>query len=167
MPPGTAGNLVAGASNLIAGASMTRRYPIGAEPQPDGTTHFRVWAPRRKTVEVLIDNRATLLTREPDGHHAGFPWTDESWKGGGLRGQVIYELHVGTFTREGTFNAARRELAELAALGITAIEIMPLADFPGRFGWGYDGVGLFAPVAIYGTPDDFRAFVNEAHSVGI
>src|SRR5207302_4442933 len=111
---------------------------------------------------------------QPHGPHgpsqvvdpARFLWTDQAWKGVGLAGQIIYELHVGTFTREGTFNAARRELAELAALGITAIELLPVADFPGRCGWGYDGVGLFAPVAIYGTPDEFRAFVNEAHRAG-
>ena len=145
---------------------MTRRYPIGAEPQPDGGTHFRVWAPRREYVEVVVGGAATLLTREPDGHHSGlaaatdgskyrfrldrkdefpdpasrfqpqgphgpsqvvdpsrFQWTDQSWKGGAMRGQVIYELHIGTFTREGTFNAARTELAELAALGITLVEM--------------------------------------------
>jgi len=76
-------------------------------------------------------------------------------------------MHIGTFTREGTWAAATRELQELADLGITCVEVMPIADFPGRFGWGYDGVGLFAPVAIYGTPDDFRRFVDRAHSVGI
>jgi maltooligosyltrehalose trehalohydrolase len=76
-------------------------------------------------------------------------------------------MHIGTFTREGTFEAARRELAELAHAGISVIEIMPIADFPGQFGWGYDGVGLFAPVAIYGRPDDFRRFVDDAHHAGI
>jgi maltooligosyltrehalose trehalohydrolase len=80
---------------------------------------------------------------------------------------VIYEMHIGAFTREGTWDAARRELPELAAVGITLLEIMPVADFPGRFGWGYDGVGWFAPVAIYGEPDDFRRFVDDAHRVGI
>jgi maltooligosyltrehalose trehalohydrolase len=188
-----------------------RRYPIGAEPQSDGSTHFRVWAPRRGLVEVVSGDRATQLAREPDGHHSGsvpdtphgslyrfrldgeesfpdpasrfqpegphgpsqvvdpalFRWSDASWKGVTLPGQVIYEMHVGTFTREGTFAAARAELAELAAAGITVIELMPVADFPGRFGWGYDGVGLYAPVAIYGSPDDLRAFVDEAHSLGV
>ena len=81
-----------------------------------------------------------------------------------LEGQVIYELHIGTFTREGTWEAARRELPELAAAGITVVELMPVADFPGQFGWGYDGVGWFAPVAIYGEPDDFRRFVDDAHA---
>jgi maltooligosyltrehalose trehalohydrolase len=108
---------------------------------------------------------------QPDGPHGasqvvdpgGFGWTDAGWKGLPLEGQVLYEMHVGTFTREGTFRAAARELAELASCGITVIEVMPVADFPGRFGWGYDGVGLFAPTWLYGEPDDFRGFVDEAH----
>jgi maltooligosyltrehalose trehalohydrolase len=112
---------------------------------------------------------------QPQGPHGpsevidaeSFRWADQAWRGLSLPGQVIYEMHIGTFTREGTFEAARRELPELAALGITAVEVMPVADFPGRFGWGYDGVGLFAPVAIYGRPDDFRRFVDDAHQAGI
>jgi maltooligosyltrehalose trehalohydrolase len=189
----------------------SRRFPIGAEITPDGA-HFRLWAPKRQRVEVVLESGgATELKREPDGYFSGllpgaragdryryrldggdsypdpisrfqpegphgaselvdpasFPWTDSSWKGGRLEGQVIYEMHIGTFTREGTWEAARRELPELAAAGVTVLEVMPVADFPGKFGWGYDGVGLFAPVAIYGKPDDFRRFVDEAHRVGL
>ena len=84
-----------------------------------------------------------------------------------LVGQVIYEMHLGTFTSEGTWEAASRELPELAKVGITVIEIMPIADFPGRFGWGYDGVNLFAPTRLYGTPDDCRRFVDRAHALGL
>jgi maltooligosyltrehalose trehalohydrolase len=80
-----------------------------------------------------------------------------------LREHVIYELHVGTFTPEGTYAAAARRLAELAALGFTAIEIMPVSAFSGRHGWGYDGVAHYAPHAAYGTPDDLRAFIDAAH----
>ena len=80
---------------------------------------------------------------------------------------VIYELHIGTFTREGTFFAAISKLDYLADLGITAIEIMPLADFPGRWNWGYDGVFLYAPSRAYGHPDDLRALVDAAHAKGI
>ncbi|HWS55067.1 MAG TPA: DUF3459 domain-containing protein, partial [Pyrinomonadaceae bacterium] len=80
-----------------------------------------------------------------------------------LRGQVVYEMHVGTFTPEGTWEAARRELRELARCGVTCVEMMPVSDFPGRFGWGYDGVNLFAPTRLYGEPDDLRRFVDEAH----
>jgi maltooligosyltrehalose trehalohydrolase len=69
-----------------------------------------------------------------------------------LEGQVISERHLGTFTPEGTWEAASRELPELAEAGLTLLEIMPVADFPGRFGWGYDGVNLFAPTQLYGPP---------------
>lgn len=192
--------------------STHRRLPIGAEPATGGT-HFRVWAPRRTTVEVLEtgSGRATALSPEPggyfaglvrdavagtqyryrldggdafpdpasryqpDGPHgpsevvdpAGFRWSDDDWTGLVLEGQVMYELHVGAFTPEGTWAAAAGQLAELAAAGITAIEVMPVADFPGRFGWGYDGVNLFAPTRLYGRPDDFRAFVGAAHRAGL
>ena len=112
---------------------------------------------------------------QPDGPHGpsqvvdptAFPWHDGQWPGVGIQGQVIYEMHIGTFTREGTWAAAGRELPELAACGVTVIELMPVADFPGRFGWGYDGVGLFAPVGLYGKPDDLRRFVDEAHACGL
>ncbi len=188
-----------------------RRFPIGAE-LADGGSHFRVWAPKRRRVEVVLDSGAGVeLSAEPGGYFSGlhpaagdgaryryrldggdsfpdpasrfqpegphgpsqivdptrFPWTDAAWKGLPLEGQVIYEMHIGTFTAEGTWDAARRELPELAAAGITAVEIMPIADFPGKFGWGYDGVGLFAPVALYGQPGDFRRFVDDAHRAGI
>jgi maltooligosyltrehalose trehalohydrolase len=82
-----------------------------------------------------------------------------------LREHVIYELHVGTFTREGTYAAAARRLPELAALGFTAIELMPVSAFSGHHGWGYDGVAHYAPHAAYGTPDELRAFVDAAHAV--
>jgi maltooligosyltrehalose trehalohydrolase len=113
--------------------------------------------------------------RQPEGPHGpsevvdpgAFHWTDDAWRGVTAPGQVIYELHVGTFTREGTWAAAARQLTELARLGVTIIEMMPVADFPGRFGWGYDGVCLYAPTRLYGTPDDLRRFVDRAHGVGI
>ncbi|MCC6860856.1 MAG: malto-oligosyltrehalose trehalohydrolase [Bryobacterales bacterium] len=111
---------------------------------------------------------------QPDGPHGPsqvvdphFPWTDTEWSGVALEGQVLYEVHAGTFTREGTWETARKELPELAACGITILELMPVADFPGRFGWGYDGVGLYAPTWLYGTPQDFRRFVNDAHNLGL
>ncbi len=96
-----------------------------------------------------------------------FKWTDEKWRGVKMRGQIVYEMHIGTFTPEGTWRAAAEQLAELARIGITVTEMMPIADFPGNFGWGYDGVDLFAPTRLYGTPDDLRAFVDRAHSLGL
>ena len=112
---------------------------------------------------------------QPDGPHgpseivdpSSFRWTDRGWKGGSREGQVVYELHVGTFTRAGTWTAAACELRELARIGITLIEVMPVAEFEGRFGWGYDGVDLFAPSHLYGTPDDLRRFVDAAHAAGV
>jgi maltooligosyltrehalose trehalohydrolase len=188
----------------------TRRLPIGAEPLSHGGCHFRVWASRRKQVEVVLagsHERRTTLSAEregyfsgvveqakvgdlywfrldgdrrfpdpasrfqPDGPHgpsqivdpSSFPWTDHDWPGVRLAGQVIYEMHIGTYTPEGTFAAAAEHFPYLAATGITVLEVMPVAEFPGQFGWGYDGVDMFAPTRLYGSPDDFRRFVNEAH----
>src|SRR5947208_3990709 len=112
---------------------------------------------------------------QPEGPHGpstivapdGFTWSDQSWRGIPRERLVIYELHIGTFTQEGSWQAAVRELPALAELGITCIEIMPVAEFSGRFGWGYDGVNLFAPTRLYGRPDDFRRFVDRAHALGI
>ena len=84
-----------------------------------------------------------------------------------IEGQILYEMHVGTFTQEGTWESAARELPELATLGVTVLELMPVAEFSGSFGWGYDGVDLFAPTHLYGRPDDFRGFVDKAHSLGM
>lgn len=92
-----------------------------------------------------------------------FSWSDAAWKGRPWEQAIIYELHVGTFTKEGTFAAATARLDHLVNLGITAIELMPIADFYGHFNWGYDGTMWFAPDASYGTPDDLKAFVDAAH----
>ncbi|MCO5101975.1 MAG: malto-oligosyltrehalose trehalohydrolase [Burkholderiaceae bacterium] len=96
-----------------------------------------------------------------------YDWHDGEWRGRRWHEAVIYEMHVGTFTDEGTFDAARERLAELASLGVTAVELMPVADFPGTRGWGYDGVLPFAPDAAYGRPDAFKRFVDHAHSLGL
>lgn len=96
-----------------------------------------------------------------------FRWTDLAWHGRLATELVLYEMHLGTFTRQGTWRAAEAELPELARLGITAIEVMPIADFVGEFGWGYDGVDLYAPTRLYGRPEDAKAFVDRAHALGI
>jgi maltooligosyltrehalose trehalohydrolase len=98
---------------------------------------------------------------------ARFPWTDAGWRGIERHRHVLYELHVGTFTPEGTWRAAAEWLPYLADVGITTIELMPVADFAGRAGWGYDGVNLFAPFHGYGTSDDMRRFVDRAHAIGL
>jgi maltooligosyltrehalose trehalohydrolase len=188
---------------------------------PEGGVHFRVWAPSRQAVEVVLEESGTkqssnthprdfLLADEgngyfaglvpdaragtvyrfrlgkelcpdpasrfqPDGPHGpsqvidpnGFAWTDHGWRGPAFHGQVGYELHAGTFTPEGTWAAAEKALTGLAELGVTLLELMPVNDFPGRFGWGYDGVNLFAPTRLYGQPDDLRRFVDRAHGLGL
>ena len=99
--------------------------------------------------------------------HGRFHWTDGAWQGRGLRGAVMYELHVGTFTPEGTFDAAVQRLTHLVELGVTHVEVMPVAAFNGRHGWGYDGVGLFAVHEPYGGPDGFKRFVDACHAHGL
>ena len=200
---------------------IRRGLPIGAEVQPDGGVHFRLWAPRRKKLEVVLEGgpgfstggkpAAFPLEHEEDGYFSGlvesaangtcyrfrmdglelgpdpasrwqpdgvrgpsqvvdpglFRWTDHNWKGIDPRGQVLYEMHIGTYTPEGNWDSAIKQLPDLAETGITVLEIMPVAEFAGNFGWGYDGVFMFAPTRLYGTGDDFRRFVNRAHSLGL
>ncbi|HXJ24027.1 MAG TPA: malto-oligosyltrehalose trehalohydrolase [Polyangia bacterium] len=112
---------------------------------------------------------------QPEGPHgpselvdpAAFRWTDQGWRGVTPRGQVLYEMHFGTFTREGTYAAAADRLPLLAEVGVTVVEVMPVSEFAGRFGWGYDGVDLWAPSHLYGRPDDLRRFVDRAHGLGM
>ena len=112
---------------------------------------------------------------QPEGIHgpseiidpAAFSWSDAHWHNLPRADLVLYELHVGTFTAAGTFAAAQERLAALADLGVNAIELMPVADFPGRRNWGYDGVDLFAPARCYGRPDDLRRLVDAAHGLGL
>ncbi|MCB8874556.1 malto-oligosyltrehalose trehalohydrolase [Acidisoma silvae] len=96
-----------------------------------------------------------------------YDWQDHGWRGRAWAEAVIYELHIGTFTPEGSFRAAIAKLDHLADLGVTVIEIMPVADFPGQRNWGYDGVLPFAPDSSYGRPEDFKALVDAAHARGI
>ncbi|HYD54963.1 MAG TPA: malto-oligosyltrehalose trehalohydrolase [Gemmatimonadaceae bacterium] len=98
---------------------------------------------------------------------AAHAWGDAAWRGLALADYVIYELHVGTFTDEGTFDAAAADLPRLRELGVTAVELMPVAEFPGRRNWGYDGVHLYASHSAYGGPDGLRRFVDAAHALGI
>jgi maltooligosyltrehalose trehalohydrolase len=196
-------------------SQVRRRLPVGADTQPDGSTHFRVWAPKPRDVALVIDDangkhQEVALTNDgegyftalvadvgpghrywysldgrlfadpasrfqPDGPFAGsqivdpslFRWQDASWTGITMRGQVFYELHVGTFTPAGTWTAATEHLERLKGVGITAVEVMPVSEFPGRFGWGYDGVCPYAPYHAYGTPDAFRTFIDRAHQLGL
>jgi maltooligosyltrehalose trehalohydrolase len=124
----------------------------GGEPRPDPASRF-----------------------QPDGVHgwseivdpAAFDWTDRAWSGIDPARVVIYELHVGTFSGHGTFRDVASRFEYLRDLGVTVLELMPVADFPGRRNWGYDGVSLFAPSHIYGRPEDLRALVDRAHAAGL
>ena len=115
--------------------------PRPPRPAPAAST-VSGWTTTRTPIPIRprAFSRRGRTARRRSSTPSTFAWTDQGWRGAGLKGQVIYEMHVGTFTREGTWDAAIRELPELAALGITVLEVMPVADFPGRFGWGYDGV---------------------------
>src|SRR5712691_6076995 len=196
-------------------SDVRRRYPAGAEAQPDGSTHFRVWAPEPRQITLGIEGNGSgphdvSLEKEADGYYsvlleeagpgtryryvldgdalpdpasryqpegpfgasevidpAQFRWRSSRDEGVALAGQVVYELHVGTFSPGGTWSSAIEKLPLLVDSGITTIEVMPIADFPGRFGWGYDGVFPYAPAHQYGRPDDFRAFIDAAHGVGL
>jgi 1,4-alpha-glucan branching enzyme/maltooligosyltrehalose trehalohydrolase len=135
-----------------AGAGTRYAFEIGDVVAPDPASRF-----------------------QPDGVHGrsmvvdplAFEWPDDGWKGLPWNEHVFYELHVGTFTPEGTYTAAQTKLDHLAELGVTAIELMPLSEFPGARNWGYDGVLPYAPSHNYGTPDDLKAFVAAAHARGL
>jgi maltooligosyltrehalose trehalohydrolase len=184
---------------------------LGSELQDTGTT-FRVWAPRCRSVEVVIEGRRPMplaardegihelavpgitggmryqyrldgeryrpdpVSRfQPEGVHgpsvivdpAQFQWTDQSFRGHALADLVFYELHVGTYTAAGTFEAIIPHLSHLVELGVTAIELMPLAEFPGSRNWGYDGVHLYSPQSTYGGPRGLRRLIDAAHGQGL
>jgi malto-oligosyltrehalose trehalohydrolase len=122
--------------------------------------------------EALADPRSPRQPTGPSGpsqtyDQAAFAWTDGRWRGAALPGAVIYELHVGTFTPAGTLDAAIERLDHLTDLGVTVIELMPLAAFPGDHGWGYDGISLWAVHEPYGGPDALKRFVDACHARGL
>lgn len=113
--------------------------------------------------------------RQPDGvhgpselyDHSNFQWHDHLWRGAPKVGAILYELHIGTFSKEGTFDGAIQHLGYLADLGVTHVEVMPIADWAGHQGWGYDSVALFATHEAYGGPDGFKRFVDACHTAGL
>jgi maltooligosyltrehalose trehalohydrolase len=185
---------------------------LGAQVETGGV-RFRVWAPKRARVDVVLEEsgRSFPLMKDEAGYFSGlvpiatagmlyryrldngdaypdpcsryqprgphgpslivdpstYAWRYPDWQGVRMQGQVIYELHVGTFTPEGTLDATIGQLDELKDCGVTVIELMPLAEFPGRWNWGYDGVDLFAPAHVYGDPDALKRFVDAAHERGL
>jgi maltooligosyltrehalose trehalohydrolase len=139
----------------LAGAGPGTDYAFsldGGPPRPDPRSAFQpggVYGPSR-----LVD-------------HDRFPWTDRPWRGRSLSGAVLYECHVGTFSVAGTFVGAVEHLGHLVDLGVDAIELMPVVEFSGERGWGYDGVDLFAPHHAYGGPDGLKRLVDAAHAHGL
>jgi maltooligosyltrehalose trehalohydrolase len=186
---------------------------FGARPSGDGSTLFRVWAPRAERLEVKVlgdgprtfplkpsgevvfearvpdvaagadyfyvvngNERPDPVSRfQPAGVHGpsrvvepeAFVWTDEDWKGLALKDYVVYELHTGTFTPEGTFESVIPKLAHLKSLGVTAVELMPVAEFPGARNWGYDGAHLYAPQSTYGGPEGLKKLIDACHREGL
>jgi maltooligosyltrehalose trehalohydrolase len=161
----------------LSTASGTRDWPMQSEE--DG--YFSLQSPARagdRYFYIVDDNKPVpdpVSRLLPEGVHGpteivdpeSFSWNDARWRGLPLRDYVIYELHIGTFTPEGTFDAAIAKLPYLKKLGITVIEIMPVAAFPGSRNWGYDGVSPYAVQASYGGPDGLKRLVNAAHEIGL
>lgn len=194
-------------------ANVAHDLPFGAQPRPDGSTRFRIWAPDAGSVALVLGEARRDLPLDPLGEGwfgasvaavpAGTPyryrlgdgseipdpasrhqkdgplgpsvvwdphayaWRRLDWRGRPWHEAVIYELHCGAIGRPGGFGAVKQHLDPLARLGVTAIELMPVADFVGSRGWGYDGVLPFAPASIYGTPDDLKDLVDAAHERGL
>jgi maltooligosyltrehalose trehalohydrolase len=146
------GYFVGTLANLGPGALYKYRID-GAGPYPDPCSRYQPAGPHGPS--LVVDPGA-------------FRWSDAQWRGvAGMQGQVIYEMHIGTFTPEGTFDAAAQQLEELKTLGVTLLELMPVGEFPGRWNWGYDGVDLFAPYHGYGDHDALKRFVDAAHRAGL
>jgi len=153
-----------------------RRTPLRSDandwfraPRPPAGTDYRL---SLDAGEPLPDPRSAFQPEGPDGpsrivDHDAFPWTDAAWPGVPIADLIIYELHIGTFTPAGTFDSAIARLDDLTALGVSAIELLPVAEFPGRRGWGYDGVDLYAPHHAYGGPEGLRRLVDAAHARGL
>ena len=182
----TAFSVWAPAADKVEAEVAGQRYPMSQETAGSGAGPGAGWwsadVPdvavgldygfRLDDGEPLPDPRSL---RQPFGikglsrtyDHSAFRWTDSRWRGGALHGSVIYELHVGTFTAEGTFDAAIGRLDHLRDLGVHAVELMPVATFPGRHGWGYDGINLWAVHEPYGGPDGLKRFVDACHERGL
>ena len=159
-------------------AVRTRRTERALHHEGFGVHSVRVEARARDDYWFVLDGRRRpdpCSRWQPRGLRGpsrvvdpgGFAWTDAGWQGCDLRDAVLYEMHVGTFTAEGTFAAAIEHLPALADLGVTAVEVMPIAEFPGTRGWGYDGVYLSAAQSSYGGPEAFQRLVDAAHAAGL
>jgi len=171
-------------SELRVWAPRAARVQLSADTvrdldrEPDGWWRGESPAPGQ-TYGFVLDDDPTVLPdprsrRQPDGVHGPsqvyadeFTWEDGQWAGADLPGAVIYELHIGTFTQGGTFDAAIERLDYLGDLGVTHVEVLPINDFNGEWNWGYDGVLWYATHEVYGGPDGFKRFVDACHRTGL
>jgi maltooligosyltrehalose trehalohydrolase len=159
---------VAGQASPMAALAGRPGWWTARADAPAGTDY----AFRLDGGEPLPDPRSPRQPCGPGGasrtyDHDAFAWTDDRWRGAPAGGAVIYELHAGTFTPEGTLDAAIGRLDYLVSLGVTVVELMPVAAFPGEHGWGYDGIGLWAVHEPYGGPDGLKRFVDACHGRGL
>jgi maltooligosyltrehalose trehalohydrolase len=166
-------------AEALAAEVGTGRELCDLSPEGRGYWSTRVSARAGDDYMFVVDGARRVpdpaSRHQPTGVHgpsrivdpSKFSWSDEGFGGIPLRDAVLYELHVGTFTADGTFDAAIARLGDLARVGVTTVELMPVAAFPGDRNWGYDGVGLFAPHEAYGGPDAMRRFVDAAHAHGL
>jgi maltooligosyltrehalose trehalohydrolase len=157
-----------GRARLAMRALRDGWHELVAADAPAGT-RYRFVLPDGLAVPDPASRRNPLDVHGPSEvvDPLAYDWRDDGWRGRPWEEAAVYELHVGTFTPEGTFAALRRRLPDLAELGITAIELMPIAEFPGKRNWGYDGVLPYAPDASYGTPEELKALVDQAHELGL
>ncbi|MEO7208834.1 MAG: malto-oligosyltrehalose trehalohydrolase [Steroidobacteraceae bacterium] len=162
----------AGAAALHAMRNLQGWHEIDVPDACDGAS-YRYIVNNRDGQAFAVPDPASRCN--PEGVHAAsiivdptsYAWQVPEWRGRSWPDAVLYELHIGTFTHEGTFAAARERLVDLKLLGVTALQIMPLAAFPGARNWGYDGVLQFAPAPCYGSPSDLKAFIDGAHTLGM
>jgi maltooligosyltrehalose trehalohydrolase len=171
--PGGAGAPGADRSSVQPLRAAADGWHAADVPEAVAGTRYKFLVHRRDAEPISVPDPASRSN--PDGVHGpssvvdprSYPWRERAWPGRPWEQAVVYELHIGTFTPEGTFAAAAGRLPELAALGVTALQIMPLAAFPGARNWGYDGVLAFAPAPCYGSPDELKSFIDAAHSHGL
>ena len=161
--------------------SEVNNSPLQAVLNPEGNQYFSGYVPEARAgdfYKFIIDERLLpdpAARAQYGGPHGpsmiidpdSYTWHDQHWVGVSSDTQVIYEMHLGTFTPEGTWASARERIAYLRELGVSVLEIMPIAEFTGKFGWGYDGVCLFAPSSLYGEPNEAKRFIDDCHQAGL
>jgi len=165
----------------VSSDSEVQNSPAQVSLAAEGNQYFSGYVPEAKPgdfYKFIIDERLfpdPAARAQYGGPHGAsiivdpdsYVWHDEGWPGISSETHIVYEMHLGTFTPAGNWGGARERISYLKDLGIDVIEIMPIADFTGHFGWGYDGVCLFAPCRLYGEPNEAKRFIDECHQAGL